>query len=280
MIAAIPRLSAYPINFREFLSMSLPLRFDLTVGTGEAARSIAVEQRSGRAPGIFWLGGFRSDMAGSKAMALDALGAETGQAVTRFDYSGHGISGGDFEHGTISRWLEEAEAVLAATTGPQIIVGSSMGGWLALLLARALHRRNELRAHGMVLIAPAADMTHALMLPSFTPEEHASLRDLGYVDQPSQYSDTPYRITRALIEDGIRHLLLDGVVETGCPVTVLQGGQDPDVPPAHAIGLVTHILHDPVTLTLVPDGDHRLSREQDLELLRNAVRQLSQAPDA
>lgn len=260
--------------------MPLPRRFDLTVGTGAAARPIAVEQRSGRAPGMFWLGGFRSDMAGSKAMALDALGAETGQAVTRFDYSGHGLSGGDFERGTISRWLEEAEAVFATTTGPQIIVGSSMGGWLALLLARALRRRNEPRAQGMILVAPAADMTHTLMLPGFSPEEHAALREQGYVDQPSQYSDTPYRIMRALIEDGATHLLLDGVVETGCPVIILQGGRDPDVPPAHAINLVTHILHDPVTLTLVPDGDHRLSREQDLELLRSAVRQLSQTPDA
>lgn len=245
----------------------------ITVGSGDAARDIAVEQRPGSAPGLFWLGGFRSDMSGSKAMALDALGAEKGLAVTRFDYSGHGISGGDFNDGTISRWLEEAESVFATTTGPQIIVGSSMGGWIALLLAKSLLARGQ-RAHGLVLVAPAPDMTHALMLPEFTPEEHESLHNNGYVDQPSEYSETPYRINRSLIEDGAQHLLLGGVVETGCPVTILQGGQDPDVPQAHAIRLVTHILHDPVTLTLIPDGDHRLSRDADLEILKDAVLQL------
>lgn len=245
----------------------------ITLGTGPQAREIAVQKRAGGNPGLFWLGGFRSDMMGSKAMALDALGAERGLAVTRFDYSGHGVSGGEFNHGTISRWLEEAEAVFATTKGPQIIVGSSMGGWLALLLARKLLVRGE-RPLGMVLIAPAPDMTHALMLPDFSPEEHESLQNVGYVDRPSQYSETPYRITRALIEDGAQHLLFGGVIETGCPVTILQGGRDVDVPQAHAIKLVTHILHDPVTLTLIPDGDHRLSREQDLVQLREAVLRL------
>lgn len=257
--------------------MSSPIRSTIDVGTGAASRPIAVEQRPGKGPGLFWLGGFRSDMAGSKAMALDALGAEQGLAVTRFDYSGHGVSGGDFNEGTISRWLEEAQAVLATTSGPQIIIGSSMGGWIALLLARALLAAGT-PAHGLVLIAPAPDMTHALMLPGFTAVERQALDGQGYIDQPSQYSQTPYRITRGLIEDGARHLLLGGVIETGCPVTILQGGQDPDVPPAHAIELVTHILHDPVTLTLIPDGDHRLSREADLARLRRAVMALV-APD-
>lgn len=257
------------------MSISPPESFRIPVGEGAAARDIAVQQRAGKTPGIFWLGGFRSDMAGSKAMALDALGAEMGLAVTRFDYSGHGISGGDFDLGTISRWLEEAEAVLARIQGPQIIVGSSMGGWLALLLARALLRRGT-AAYGMVLIAPAADMTHDLMLPGFTPHEHESLQNKGYIDQPSEYSDTPYRITRALIEDGEQHLLFGGVIETGCPVTILQGGKDEDVPQAHAVKLVTHILHDPVTLTLIPDGDHRLSRDEDLARLKDAVRRLAE----
>jgi pimeloyl-ACP methyl ester carboxylesterase len=148
-----------------------------------------------------------------------------------------------------------------------------MGGWLALLLARALLRRGQ-HAHGMVLIAPAPDMTHELMLPGFTPAEHEKLHNDGHIDQPSQYSDTPYRITRALIEDGAQHLLFGGVIETGCPVTILQGGRDVDVPQAHAIKLVTHILHDPVTLTLIPDGDHRLSRDADLARLRDAVLRL------
>ena len=251
--------------------------FRIPVGEGPLARDIAVVQRPGKGPGLFWLGGFRSDMAGSKAMALDALGAEHGLAVTRFDYSGHGLSGGAFEDGTISRWLEEAEAVLATTDGPQIIVGSSMGGWLALLLARALLRRGP-AAHGLVLVAPAPDMTHDLMLAGFTPAEHESLQNQGHVDQPSQYSDSPYRITRALIEDGARHLLFGSVIETGCPVTILQGGQDPDVPQSHAIKLVTHILHDPVTLTLIPDGDHRLSRDEDLVRLKDAVLRMVAPP--
>ena len=250
--------------------MANPETARLTVGSGPAARDIALASRPGAAPGLFWLGGFRSDMAGAKAMALDSLGAVQGLAVTRFDYSGHGLSGGDFNDGTISRWLEEAEAVYARTSGPQIIVGSSMGGWIALLLARRLLAAGT-PAHGLVLIAPAPDMTHELMLPDFSPQEHESLQNKGYVDQPSQYSDTPYRITRALIEDGKQHLLFGGVIETGCPVTILQGGRDPDVPPAHAIKLITHILHDPVTLTLIPDGDHRLSRDEDLERLRDAV---------
>lgn len=256
--------------------MSATHSSNLTVGSGPTARTIAIETRSGGAPGLFWLGGFRSDMRGSKAMALDGLGAEHGLAVTRFDYSGHGISGGDFNEGTISRWLEEAEAVYATTQGPQIIIGSSMGGWIALLLARALLERDT-PAHGLVLIAPAPDMTHELISPGFTLEEHQALQANGYVDQPSVYSDEPYRINQALISDGAQHLLFGSVIETGCPVTILQGGQDEDVPPAHAIKLVTHILHDPVTLTLIPDGDHRLSREQDLEQLKDAVLRLVEA---
>lgn len=251
--------------------MTDPQAHTIIVGEGADARQIAMLQRSGAAPGLFWLGGFRSDMMGSKALSLDALGAERGLAVTRFDYSGHGVSGGDFNQGTVSRWLEEAETVLARTQGPQIIVGSSMGGWLALLLARALLQRGEKRLRAMVLIAPAPDMTHELMLPQFTPKEHEALQNNGFVDQPSQYSDTPYRITRALIEDGQKHRLFGNVIETGCPVTILQGGRDRDVPQAHAIKLVTHLLHDPVTLTLIPDGDHRLSRPEDLDRLRAAI---------
>jgi pimeloyl-ACP methyl ester carboxylesterase len=258
--------------------MSAIRQFRLPVGTPQAVREIAIEQRDGGAPGIFWLGGFRSDMMGSKAMALDALGAEHALAVTRFDYSGHGVSGGDFTDGTISRWLEEAEAVFATTTGPQIIVGSSMGGWIALLLVRAMLRRGDTRVQGMVLVAPAVDMTHELIPQKLSAEETSALETQGYVDRPSQYSDDPYRYTQALLEDGKQHLLLGTVIETGCPVVVLQGGQDPDVPQAHAIKFVTHLLHDPVTLTLIPDGDHRLSRPEDLERLRDAVLGLVENP--
>lgn len=258
--------------------MSAIRQFRLPVGTAQAVREIAIAQRDGGAPGIFWLGGFRSDMMGSKAMALDALCAEHGLAVTRFDYSGHGMSGGDFNDGTISRWLEEAEAVFATTTGPQIIVGSSMGGWIALLLVRAMLRRGDTRVQGIVLIAPAVDMTKELIPQKLSAAETNALETQGYVDRPSQYSDAPYRYTKALLEDGKQHLLLGTVIETGCPVVVLQGGQDPDVPQAHAIKLVTHLLHDPVTLTLIPDGDHHLSRPEDLDRLRDAVLGLVENP--
>lgn len=244
----------------------------LDVGTGGAARPIAVEQRAGALPGLFWLSGFRSDMQGGKALAMDAFAAEHGLASTRFDYSGHGASGGDFLDGTISRWLEEALAVFALTTGPQVVVGSSMGGWLALLMNRALRARGEARIRAMVLVAPAVDATAALMGPRLTPDQRLALATQGVAHRPSQYSETPYPITARLLEDGKAHLMFGQGIITGCPITILQGGQDPDVPPAHALKLVQHLLSDPVTLTLVPDGDHRLSRPEDLERLRDALR--------
>ena len=236
-------------------------------------RPIAVLRRPGRRPGLFWLSGFRSDMTGSKAEALDRFGESHGLAVTRFDYSGHGQSGGDFNLGTISRWLEEAEAVFETTSGPQIVVGSSMGGWIALLLVRALRRRGSNRVIGLVLIAPAVDMTE-LMLAQM-PKKYQKLLDTqGYVDTPSEYSADPYRINKALIEDGKTHLMFDRAIETGCPVTILQGARDKDVPKEQAAKLVEHLLTDPVTLTLVPDGEHRMSRPQDLELLERSIEQL------
>jgi pimeloyl-ACP methyl ester carboxylesterase len=243
----------------------------ITVGTGAEARPIAVMQRRGAAPGLFWLNGFKSEMTGSKAMALDAYGERHGIAVTRFDYSGHGRSGGDFLDGTISRWLEEALAVFALTEGPQIVLGSSMGGWLALLLNRALRRRGENRVKALILIAPAVDATEDLTRASMTEAEKQELAEKGYFARASQYSPEPYIHTRARLEDGSRHLLFGSVIETGCPVTILQGGRDPDVPQEHALKLVSHLLHDPVTLTLIPDGDHRLSRPEDLVRLEAAV---------
>ena len=233
-------------------------------------RRIAVERRAGRPPGLFWLGGFRSDMTGSKAQALDQFGAEHGLAVTRFDYSGHGQTGGDFNLGSISRWLEESLAVFDTTTGPQIVIGSSMGGWLALLLIRELRRRGASRVAGLVLIAPATDMTE-LMQAQMTKKQRSLLLKQGFVEEPSEYSPEPYRINLSLIEDGRQHLLFGRIIETSCPVTILQGARDRDVPKEHALKLVQHIVNDPVTFTLVPDGDHRLSREQDLALLARTI---------
>jgi serine/threonine protein kinase len=183
-----------------------------------------------------------------------------------------GQSSGAFEDGTITRWLEETIAVFEKTTGPQIVIGSSMGGWLALLLARHLLAKGQTRLKGLVLIAPAVDATHDLIPTRFSPEQVSSLNQNGYIDLHSQYGDGPYRYTRALLDDGENHRLFGRVIETGCPVHILQGGRDPDVPAAHAQKLLTHILHDPVTFTLIPDGDHRLSRDEDLERLKAAVR--------
>lgn len=252
----------------------------IEVGVGADARRIATLRRPGRTPGIFWLNGYRSDMGGSKATALDAFGAARGTAVTRLDYSGHGLSGGDFLKGTISRWLEEALAVFALTEGPQVVVGSSMGGWIGLLLARELRRQGGDRVKALVLIAPAVDMTQELMLKGLSKKELKALREKGLVEQPSEYSADPYPITAMLIEDGKRHLMFGRGIDIGAPVTILQGGRDPDVPREHAMRLVQHLLTDPVTFTLVPDGDHRLSRPEDLELLKAAVeRELAVPPE-
>jgi pimeloyl-ACP methyl ester carboxylesterase len=236
-------------------------------------RPIAVERRAGRAPGLFWLSGFRSDMTGSKALAIDAFGASHGLGVTRFDYSGHGQSGGDFNQGTISRWLEESLAVFASTAGPQIVIGSSMGGWLALLLARALRRRGEARINGLVLIAPAVDMTE--LMEAQMPKKYRKLLDKqGYVDTPSDYSADPYRINKTLIEDGRQHLLFGRAIAAGCPVAIVQGARDRDVPREHAAKLVQHLLTDPVTFTLIPDGEHRLSRPSDIAVLEATIGQV------
>jgi pimeloyl-ACP methyl ester carboxylesterase len=251
----------------------------LVVGEAPSDRPIAVLRRAGAGPGLFWLGGFRSDMAGSKAEALDVWAATTGHAATRFDYSGHGRSGGHFEDGTISRWLEEAEAVFdALAPGPQVVVGSSMGGWLALLLARRLRQRGEVqRLAGMVLIAPAVDMTKTLMSDQFDAAAWRDLAEKGSYAQPSSYSDEPYVLTRALIEDGERHLFGNAPIETGCPVHVIQGMRDEDVPWSHATALMERLAFDDAVLTLVRDGDHRLSRPEDLQRLVGAVEQMMPA---
>jgi pimeloyl-ACP methyl ester carboxylesterase len=245
----------------------------IEVGEGPAARRIAVRHRDGAAPGLFWLGGFKSDMQGTKAAALDQWAGDNGRSCVRFDYSGHGESGGDFTQGTIGRWVEESAAVFEGfATGPQVLIGSSMGGWLALLLARELKRRNAAGSiAGLVLIAPAVDFTEELMWNKFSPEVKRQIETEGSWQRPSQYSEAPYPITRALIEEGRKHLLLGGLIETGCPVRILQGVQDPDVPWQHAVDLSSRLARDDVVLTLVKDGDHRLSRPDDIERLIAAV---------
>jgi pimeloyl-ACP methyl ester carboxylesterase len=247
----------------------------LTVGSGTHSRTIAVRARPGQSPGVLWLGGFKSDMNGTKAVALDGWAAAQGRACTRFDYSGHGESGGAFTDGTIGRWLEESLAVFRdVCRGPQVLVGSSMGGWLALLLSRELQRgaaTADASVAGLVLIAPAVDFTEELMWKRFSPATRREIETTGMWMRPSQYSEEPYPITRQLIEEGRHHLLLGGLIETGCPVRILQGVEDPDVPWDHTVELVSRFARDDVVLTLVKDGDHRLSRPEDIERLLAAV---------
>jgi pimeloyl-ACP methyl ester carboxylesterase len=245
----------------------------LDVGAGVDARRIAVLVRDGRGPTIVWLGGFRSDMRATKAEALDAWAAGKGRRFVRFDYSGHGESGGRFEDGTISRWLEDALAVVGAFVPDRpILVGSSMGGWIALLAARALRKARRRAPAALVLIAPAVDFTERLMWAEFPEDVRRTIEHEGVYLRASAYSAEPYPITRALIEDGRNHLMLGAKpLATGCPVHVLQGMQDPDVPWRHALALVEHLPGDNVSLTLVKDGDHRLSRPEDLERLVAAV---------
>jgi alpha-beta hydrolase superfamily lysophospholipase len=232
---------------------------------------IAIRKTPGASPAVVWLGGFRSDMLATKATHLSDWGRAHGRAVVRFDYSGHGESGAGFEEGTIGRWSAEARAVIEAEAGPApILVGSSMGGWIALLAAKALAEAGR-PVGGLVLIAPAVDFTEALMWDQFPESVRQEILDKGHWMRPTQYAPEPYPITRALIEDGRRHLLFNAPLKVGAPVRILQGMQDPDVPWTHAMTLVEHLAEDDVTVTLIKDGDHRLSRPEDLERLIEAV---------
>jgi pimeloyl-ACP methyl ester carboxylesterase len=249
----------------------------LTLESPPPKRTIAVRVREGKSgdssPGLVWLGGFKSDMKGTKAAALDAWAVAQGRACLRFDYSGHGESSGDFRDGTIGQWLQESIAVYTQfAQGPQVVIGSSMGGWLALLLACELRgRKDTAPIAGMVLIAPAVDFTEELMWKPFSDAIKREIEEKGAWMRPSQYSEVPYPITKRLIEDGRKHLLLGGLIETGCPVHILQGVQDPDVPWRHAQELVSRFARDDVVLTLIKDGDHRLSRPEDIERMLAAV---------
>jgi pimeloyl-ACP methyl ester carboxylesterase len=221
----------------------------------------------GQEPTVVFLPGFKSDMAGDKATALRDVCAATGRAMLRLDYSGHGISGGEFTDGTIGRWAADARAVIGhLTNGPLLLVGSSMGGWIALLLARAMPERMA----GLIGIAAAPDFTERLMWAAMAPAEQARLLRDGFLDVPSAYG-APYRITRTLIEDGRRHLLLDAAIPITCPVRLLQGQRDPDVPWETALTLAARLDGDDVQAILIKDGDHRLSRPADLALLTRTV---------
>ena len=252
----------------------------LVVGEGETRREIAYRLRRSQAraksPTIVWLGGYRSDMRGTKAEHLLTFADRHDFGYCRLDYSGHGESGGCFEDGTIGRWTEEAAAVLRAVgDGPLVLVGSSMGAWIALNLVRRAETFSVAgRIVALQLLAPAPDFTERLLLPRLSAEQRAEIDTNGRLLAPSDYSDEPDVYTRALIEDGRANLVLDGLIDTKCPVTIIQGMADRDVPYEHALALVEHLPHHAVILSLVKDGDHRLSRPQDLDLITRSLTEL------
>ena len=224
-------------------------------------------------PGLIWLGGYRSDMDGTKAEAMVAWAEEWNTASLRFDYSGHGRSGGDFTDGCISDWVAESlEVVRNHSEGPQVLLGSSMGGWISLRLVQELQKLGEGdRIAGLVLIAPAPDFTKELMFPSMSAEQQSELMEKGFILEPSEYSDEPNIITRKLIEDGADNLVLDAKINVKAPVRIIQGMNDPDVPYEHAMRLIEALPEDDVVATLVKDGDHRLSRDQDIALIKRVT---------
>jgi len=242
---------------------------------GAIAYHRTAARESGRHwPGVVFLGGFMSDMTGGKAVALEAFAAARGQAFVRFDYRGHGRSSGRFDEGTIGGWADDARLVLERLTeGPQILVGSSMGGWIMLLTALA---RPE-RIAGLVGIAAAPDFTETLMWQEFTPEMRATLERDGVLRQPSDYGEEPYTITRRLIEEGRTHLVMDKPIPLACPVCLIHGMDDTDVPWKLSLEIMERLESDDVAVTLVKGGGHRLSEPADLARLSATVAALSDA---
>ena len=233
--------------------------------------TIAWQGVAGRGPTIVWLGGFKSDMTGTKAAHLAAFAAAGGRAFVRFDYFGHGASSGAFADGTVSRWLSDALAVIdALTAGPLVLVGSSMGGWIATLAALA---RPE-RVHGLVAIAPALDFTERLLWAGLDEAARREITERGVWMRPSAYGDGPYPIGRALIEDGRTHLLLGGPIPLAVPVRILHGQADEDVPWTHGLAFADALAGRDVVFSLVKGGDHRLSTPADLARLESAVAEL------
>ena len=239
--------------------------------TTPQGRHIACHRTPGREPGIVFLGGFRSDMTGSKALHLQTWAEATGRAFLRFDYSGHGQSRGAFEDGAISDWRQDAAALIEILTeGPQILVGSSMGGWIALLLARDMPER----VAGLVGIAAAPDFTERMWEEELTLAQRTTLMEEGVFLRPSDYSADPYPITRRLIEDGRQNLVLRGPLHLPIPIRLLQGTADVDVPPSVALGLLDHISSPDLRLTMVKDADHRFSSPACLGLMTQTLEEV------
>jgi pimeloyl-ACP methyl ester carboxylesterase len=234
--------------------------------------SVAFASTAGRTPTVVFLGGFRSDMTGTKAMMLEAWAQRTGRAYLRFDYLGHGQSSGRFEDGTIGRWLDDSLAVIdAKTSGPLVLVGSSMGGWLSLLVA--LKRPSRLA--GLVLIAAAPDFTERMLLKGLSAEDREILQREGRLERPSQYSPEPSVFTWKLIEEGRNHLVLDKRLALPCPVRLLHGQSDPDVPWEYSLQIAQHLEASEVVTTFIKGGDHRLSTPADIARLIATVEELA-----
>ncbi len=238
--------------------------------TTPQGRRIAHHLTPGTGPGVVFLGGFRSDMGGTKALWLEDWARARGRAFLRFDYSGHGASSGAFEDGCIGDWAADAMAVLALTRGPQVLVGSSMGGWIALLLARAMPERIA----GLVGIAAAPDFTDAV-LADLTAAQRATLDATGRSEHPSDYSGDPYLFTRRLFDDGAAQAVLTSALHLPFPVRLLQGTADADVPVSVALRLLDHATGPDIRLTLVKGADHRFSTPECLDLIGQAVDQVS-----
>jgi len=246
----------------------------MTEETGRLTRADGVElawkRQVGQGPTMVFLPGFKSDMEGSKAVFLASWAEACGQAMLRLDYSGHGVSGGRFEDGTIGLWTQDALSVIdAMTEGPLLLVGSSMGGWIGLNIALA----RPARVIAYVGIAAAPDFTETLIWNTMPEAARAELMETGVVYAPSDYG-APMPITRALIEDGRQHLLMGAEIPLSCPVRLLQGQRDGDVPWETAVALADRIAGEDVQVTLIKDGDHRLSRPADLALLLDVVEAL------
>jgi pimeloyl-ACP methyl ester carboxylesterase len=247
--------------------------------TLKTGNRLAYRQDNADAPGtgIFWLGGYKSDMEGTKAEALSAAARAAKRPCLRFDYSGHGRSKGEFADFTVSDWLSDALTMfLKIAKGPQIIAGSSMGGYIALLLARALqhsHRDELQRIKGMVLIAPAADMTEALLWGKLDEAARSEILSRGQWPMPSVYGEG-YVITRKLIEDGRQHLILDQGTAVDFPVRILHGENDPDVPWQHGLKLFNSLTAEDASFTLIKHGDHRLSSARDIATIVDTVEAL------
>jgi pimeloyl-ACP methyl ester carboxylesterase len=233
-------------------------------------REIAYCKTEGSTPGVFWLGGFMSDMSGIKATFLESQSKKRGQAFMRFDYSGHGASAGDFEANNIGTWLQDALDVFDnLTTGPQIVVGSSMGGWIGMLLTLA---RPD-RVAGLVGLAAAPDFTEDVY-QQLSEEEKRQVEEEGVLYIPSDYG-SPYPLSRHLFEDGRRHLLLHKKVPITCPVRLIHGKKDPDVPWQKSEKTLSMIESDDKKVIWVDDGDHRLSRDHDLQLIDRVITGIS-----